>query len=47
MGARTHVARRMDCEGKASSIFSRLGVASRVGGPDCSDEPAVEGLEIS
>jgi len=37
----------MDCEGKASSIFSRLGVTSRVGGPDCSDEPAVEGLVIS
>lgn len=28
-------------------MFSRLGVTSRVGGPDCSDEPAVEGLAIS
>jgi hypothetical protein len=46
-GTGTHVARRTGCEGKARSRCSRLGVASRVGGPDCSDEPAVEGLVIS
>ena len=44
---RTHVARRVGCEGKLRSRFSRFGVTSRVGGPDCSDEPAVEGLVIS
>ena len=44
---RAHVARRAGSEGRARSRFSRFGVTSLVGGPDCSDEPAVEGLVIS
>jgi hypothetical protein len=46
----THVKRRGGCGGRDNSIASLLGVASRVGGVDCSDrpdEPAVEGLGIS
>lgn len=44
------VRRREGCGGNDNSITSRFGVASRVGGVDCSDipeEPAVEGLVIS